>query len=139
MFEIYVDDALFRLSFVERIEEPEDRRLDLITCWLEAKRGGINLQCECEFSLHDLESLRTQLSEFYKAISEHRAPTQITYSPRYPTFKLNIFGAKDSNTIGFNFRVTPDVVESWALEGGMIIDQSYLTTLIAGIDSILTN
>lgn len=50
MFEIYVDDdVFFRLTFIERIKEPEHREYDEITCWLEVTVPCIELKCLCEF------------------------------------------------------------------------------------------
>ncbi|MGP3594213.1 hypothetical protein [Vagococcus sp. WN89Y] len=139
MFEIKNDDALFRFSFIERIEEPEDRRQDLIMCWLEVAGSGISLECKCEFSLFDLEEFRDKLHHFYQLLSTNQAVPPIVYAPRTNTFQCDIRHASDADVIGFNFKITPDMLTRWTVEGGTLIDQSYFPDLIAGIDSILTN
>jgi len=139
MFEIKTEEALFRFSFIERIEEPEDRRQDLIMCWLEVEGSGVKLQCQCEFSLYDLEELRNKLASFQKSISDNQLPSPIVYTPRVSTFQCEISQAADADIIGFNFRVTPDILTRWTLTGGTVIDQSYFPHLISGINSILTN
>ncbi|MDU5454949.1 MAG: hypothetical protein E6095_15680 [Pseudescherichia vulneris] len=139
MFEIKTDDALFRFSFVERVEEPEDRRQDLIICWLEAQGSGISLGCECEFSLFDLEELRDKLTQFWHCLSNNQAPVPVVYAPRVNTFQFDIHHAIDAYAIGFNFKIMPNRLSLWTLEGGMLIDESYFPGLIHGINSILTN
>jgi hypothetical protein len=139
MFEIKNEDTLFRLSFIERIEEPEDRRLDLIMCWLEISGCSINLQCQCELTIFDLESLKGMISEFYTSLTRNGRPDPVTFAPRMPVFScgFNIVGGSD--LVGFTFSATPHVYDSWQLTGGIIIDQSYFPSLIEGIESILTN
>ncbi|WP_124234115.1 hypothetical protein [Erwinia psidii] len=139
MFEIKTDDTLFRFTFIERLEEPEDRRYDLIMCWLETEGSGISLACECEFSLFDLEELRDKLSYFYQLLSENKQPSPITWAPRVPTFNIDIISDDNFLAVGFNFKITPNILTRWTLEGGTLIDQTYFPDLIRGIDSILTN
>lgn len=139
MFEIKAGDSLFRFTFVERLEEIEDRNQDLIICWLEVQGSGMSLQCECEFSLFDIKALRDQLEQFYQSLSQGRFPKKIDYSPRVPTFNCEIVQAKDTDVIGFNFKVCPSMLTLWTMQGGMLIDQSYFPGLIAGLNDILSN
>lgn len=139
MFEIITDDSHFRFTFVERMIEPTDPQLDLIICWLEVGDPSVKLQCQCEFTPYELEKLHNQLSAFYKHLGEWPLSMQINFTPRYPVFSLVIGKGKDSDCVGFSFRVVPTVHDSWSLQGGMAIEQSYFPSLIRGINSILTN
>lgn len=139
MFEIKNEDTLFRFSFIERIEEPEDRRLDLIMCWLEIAGCSINLQCQCELTIFDLESLKEMLSEFYASLYKNGRPKPVHFAPRMKAFTCEFNAVEGSNLIGFNFTATPAIYDSWQLTGGIAIDQSYFPALIQGIESILTN
>lgn len=139
MFEIKNEDALFRLSFIERLEEPEDRRQDLIMCWLEVEAPGITLQSECELTLFDLKSLQELLSGFYASLSQNIAPQPISFAPRIQTFTCEIIPVEGSNSAGFNFTASPHQHDGWTLKGGIAIDQSYFPKMINGIESILTN
>jgi len=139
MFEIKNEDTLFRLSFIERIEEPEDRRLDLIMCWLEIAGCSINLQCQCELTIFDLESLQEMLSEFYASLYKNGRPKPVQFAPRMKSFTCEFNAVEGSDLISFNFTATPAIYDSWQLTGGIAIDQSYFPALIQGIESILTN
>ena len=37
-------------------------------CWLEIAGCSIKLQCQCELTIFDLESLKEMLSEFYASL-----------------------------------------------------------------------
>lgn len=139
MFEIKNGDTLFRLSFIERIEEPEDRRLDLIMCWLEITGCGINLQCQCELTIFDLESLKDGITHFYTALNKTGRPKPVSFAPRVPAFTCGLNIYQGSDYIEFTFSATPDVYEGWKLTGSITIDQSYFPSLMQGIESILTN
>lgn len=137
MFEIKNEEALFRLSFVERLEEPEDRELDLIICWLEIKDNFVNVGCECELSVFDLHLFRDKLKGFYSQFFEN--PEPVCFEPRMPVFEINCLQLKDSDSVGFNFIVRPELSSGWVVNGGIIIDQSYFPSLLQGIESILDN
>lgn len=139
MFEIKNESALFRLSFIERMDEPEDRRQDLIMCWLEVQEPCIKLQCQCELTLFDLENLRDMISRFYEDISNTIDVPPASFSPRIETFSCEFRQVVGADYIGFNFNVSPHEDDGWELKGGIAIDQSYFPGLIRGIDSILTN
>jgi hypothetical protein len=139
MFEIKNEDALFRLSFIERLEEIEDRRQDLIMCWLEIEEPCISLHCKCELSLFDLEDFRNKLSRFYESILANIKPVPFSFIPRIETFTCECLQVEGGDYIGFNFTASPHQDDGWTLKGGIAIDQSYLPGLISGIESILTN
>ncbi|HFK7187416.1 hypothetical protein ACCC84_17640 [Serratia odorifera] len=139
MFEIKAGESLFRFTFVERLEDIEDRDQDLIICWLEVQGSGMSLQCECELTLFDIMTLRDRLEHFYQSISQGKTPKQIIYSPRVPNFSCEITQAADVDAIGFNFKVCPSMLTLWTMQGGMLIDQSYFPGLIAGLNDILSN
>ena len=139
MFEIKNENALFRFSFIERIEVLEDRRQDLIMCWLEIEEPGIKLQCECELTLFELERLQDMISRFYDKITKNiEAPPEV-FTPRVPIFTCEFRRVEGTDVIGFNFTASPHEDEGWMLKGGIGIDQSYLSGLISGVESILTN
>ena len=139
MFEIKNESVLFRFSFVERIEVLEDRRQDLIVCWLEIEEPSITLQCECELTLFDLERLRDMLSRFYEKISNNIEAAPELFTPRVPVFSFEIRKVEGGDIIGFNFTASPQEDEGWTLKGGIVIDQSYFPGLIRGVESILSN
>lgn len=139
MFEIKNESVLFRFSFVERIEVLEDRRQDLIVCWLEIEEPSIKLQCECELTLFDLERLRDMLSRFYDKISNNIEAAPELFTPRVPVFAFEVREVEGGDIIGFNFTASPQEDEGWMLKGGIVIDQSYFPGLIRGVESILTN
>lgn len=139
MFEIKNESVLLRFSFVERIEVLEDRRQDLIVCWLEIEEPSIKLQCECELTLFDLERLRDMLSRFYKKISNNIEAAPELFTPRVPVFAFELREVEGGDIIGFNFTASPHEDEGWTLKGGIVIDQSYFPGLIRGVESILTN
>ena len=130
---------LFRFSFIERLEEPEDRSLDLIMCWLEIVEPCISLQCQCELALFELEELRDKLSAFYACLSKNVKPAPVTFVPRIETFTCEIRQVVGTDLVGFNFTASPHQDEGWVLKGGIAIDQSYFPGRIRGIESILTN
>lgn len=139
MFEIKNENALFRLSFIERLEEPEDRRQDLIMCWLEINEPCISLQCECELSLFDLFSLKDMLSRFDQSLSGNKKPASFHFKPRIETFTCECLVVEGGDVIGFNFTASPHLDDGWMLRGGIAIDQSYFPALIRGVESILSN
>lgn len=139
MFEIKNESVLFRFSFVERIEVLEDRRQDLIVCWLEIEEPSIKLQCECELTLFDLERLRDMLSHFYEKISNNTEAAPELFTPRVPVFAFELRAVEGGDIIGFNFTASPQEDEGWTLNGGIVIDQSYFPGLIRGVESILSN
>lgn len=139
MFEIKNEGVLFRLSFIERIEEPEERSLDTILCWLEIEEPCINLQCQCELAVFDLEELRDKLAAFYKCLSLNVKAPAFSFVPREETFTCEVRQVRGADLVGFNFTASPHQDEGWMLKGGIAIDQSYFPGLIGGIESILTN
>ncbi|MFC0142370.1 hypothetical protein ACFFJN_20765 [Erwinia mallotivora] len=139
MFEIKNEATLFRLSFIERIEEPEEPQEDEIRCWLEIEGCGINLQCQCELTPCDLTSLKEMISGFYASLSRNESPEPVSFAPRIETFTCGFNAILGSDSVGFTFSASPQVYDSWKLTGGIIIDQSYFPALIYGIESILTN
>jgi len=139
MFEIRNENALFRFSFIERIEEPEDRSQDLIMCWLEIEESCIMLQCQCELTLFDLENLRNMLSRFYERILNNNQALPEYFAPRIETFTCEVRQVEGADFVGFNFTASPHEDEGWTLKGGIAIDQSYFPGLISGIESILAN
>ncbi len=139
MFEIKNENALFRLSFIERIEEPSNRRLDLVMCWLEVVDPYINLQCQCELTLFDLESLRDSLSKFYASINSGLRPLPFQFSPRVENFTIECLQVEGGDYVGLNFTIRPHLSDGWTLNGGIALDQSYFPALIQGVESILTN
>lgn len=139
MFEIMNESALFRLSFIERREEPEDRRLDLIFCWLEIEQPCIKLQCQCELTLFDLKNFRDMLVRFYENIEQNIKTPPESFVPRIETFTCEVRQVESADFIGFNFTASPHEDEGWMLKGGIAIDQSYFPGLIRGIESILSH
>lgn len=139
MFEIKNQDALFRLSFIERLEELEDRRLDTIMCWLEIEEPCIKLQCQCELTLFDLKRLRDMLSCFYEKLTQNIETSPVSFSPREQMFTCELRQVEGADFVGFNFTASPHQDEGWMLKGGIVIDQSYFPSLISGIESILSN
>ncbi len=139
MFEIKNEDVLFRLSFIERLEEPEERSLDLIMCWLEIEEPCIKLQCQCELAQFELEELRDKLSAFYECLPYKVKPAAIAFVPRIETFTCEVRQVVGADEFGFNFTASPHEDEGWMLKGGIVIDQSYFPRLIRGVDSILSN
>ena len=139
MFEVMNESALFRLSFIERLEEPEDRQLDLIICWLEIEESCIKLQCQCELTLFDLKKLRDMLVRFHKNIEQSFETLTESFTPRIETFTCEVRQVEGTDFIGFNFTASPHEDEGWMLKGGIAIDQSYFPRLIRGIESILSN
>lgn len=139
MFEIKNENALFRLSFIERLEEPEDRRQDLIMCWLEIEEPCVSLRCQCELSLFDLSTLKDMLSSFYASLSNHAKPAPFRFVPRIETFTCECVLVEGGDYVGFNFTASPHQDDGWMLQGGIAIDQSYFPALISGVESILSN
>lgn len=139
MVEIKNEDTLFRLSFIERVEEPEEPQEDLIMCWLEINGCNISLQCQCELTPYDLGSLKNMVSDFYNSLNRSEQPEPISFAPRMETFTCGFNLVEESDLVGFTFTASPNVYDSWKLTGGIMIDQSYFPALIRGIESILTN
>jgi len=139
MFEIKNGDTLFRLSFIERIEEPEEPLEDAIMCWLEINGCSISVQYQCELTPYDLKSLKDKITHFYSALNKTGRPKPVSFAPRVPAFTCGLNTLQGSDYVEFTFSATPDVYEGWKLTGSITIDQSYFPALIQGIESILTN
>lgn len=137
MIEIVNEEAAFRLSFIEKIEEPEERRLDLIKCWLEIKDSSISLSCQCDLTLLDLDDFRHGLTTFYADLLNGIAPKDYYFEPREPVLRLEVLKVRDADYCGLNFIVRPDLTDGWTLHGGIAIDQSYFPSLLQGIDALL--
>lgn len=138
MFEINPGtDALFRLTFIERMKEPEDHDLDLINCWLEVKLPCIQLQCMCEFTPWELNNFSLKLREFYSSVQTNRLPEPVEFSPRIGVMHIELKQISDYGTLGFTFRIRPDMQAGSELTGGIGIDQSYFPQLLAGLRDII--
>ncbi|AHK21983.1 WapI family immunity protein [Yersinia similis] len=137
MFEIYVeDDVLFRLTVIERLKEPEDRRFDLINCWLEIKVPCIQLQCICELTPDEIEIFHQNLSDFYDSLLVGTTPLPVKFKPRIGILDAEVIATIDGQGVGFNFRVCPDIEAGSELNAGIYLDQSYFPGLLAGLKEI---
>ncbi len=139
MFEITNNEEIFRLSYVERLIDLDERSLDKINCWLEIKNPYMALQCQCEVFAFDLKNLRDSLDVFYQSLSNSATPAPLSFTTFVPAFSCEINAVDESHHIEFKFKATPNEGESWQLSGEMVINQSYFPELINGIESMLAN